>query len=175
VVTFKEFNAKDEIIIALLPVLTLVFTGLISSENKARLVYWRLKNALPGHRVFSTLVKRDSRIDIQNLNRKMGGLPQEPKEQNIKWYSIYKQYSESITVKEEHRNYLLSRDLCSISFLFTLFGPWGIIIFQQTWKWALVYFVVMFTHYFILALVAKNHGNRFVCNVIAEYLNNPNA
>lgn len=167
--TFRECSAKDVLVVAISPVLALILTGLISSGNKARLVYWRLRNALPGHRVFSKLAKRDPRIDLEILARKMGSLPQEPHGQNTKWYSLYKQYSESLTVKEAHGSFLLARDLCSISFLFAVLGPWGILFFQHRWKWALIYFIVMFLHYFVLALVAQNHGNRFVCNVIAEY------
>ena len=112
---------------------------------------------------------------MQNLLRKMGSLPQDPKEQNTKWYSLYKRYSESVTVKEAHRSFLLARDLCSVSFLFAVFGPWGLLLFQHTGKWALLYFVVMVLQYFVLALVAQNYGNRFVCNVIAEYASDPNS
>lgn len=172
--TFQEYRAKDGIIVALSPILVLILTGLISSGNKARLVYWRLRNALPGHRVFSKRAKGDPRIDMQNLLSKMGSLPQDPKEQNTKWYSLYKRYSESVTVKEAHRSFLLARDLCSVSFLFAVFGPWGLLLFQHTGKWALLYFVVMFLHYLVLALVAQNNGNRFVCNVIAEYTSDTN-
>ena len=169
VYTFSELSAKDGIVVALSPVLALVLTGLISSGNKARLVYWRLKNTLPGHRVFSKLAKRDPRIDMQILAKKMGSLPQEPHEQNTKWYSMYKKYSESLTVKEAHRSFLLARDLCSISFLFSVLSPWGLLLFQNMLKWALIYFFVMFLHYLVFAIVARNHGNRFVCNVVAEY------
>ncbi len=172
--TFQQYRAKEGIIVALSPILVLILTGLISSGNKARLVYWRLRNALPGHRVFSKLVKRDPRIDMQNLLSKMGSLPQDPKEQSTKWYSLYKRYSESVTIKEAHRSFLLARDLCSVSFLFTVFGPWGFLLFQHTGKWALLYFIVMFLHYLVFALVAQNNGNRFICNVIAEYMSDTN-
>ncbi len=172
--TFQQYRAKEGIIVVLSPILVLILTGLISSGNKARLVYWRLRNALPGHRVFSKLAKDDPRIDMKNLLSKMGSLPQDPKEQNTKWYSLYKRYSESVTVKEAHRSFLLARDLCSVSFLFAVFGPWGFLLFQHTGKWALLYFIVMFLHYLVFALVAQNNGNRFICNVIGEYTNDTN-
>lgn len=172
--TFQELKAKDSIFIALSPIMALILTGLISSENKARLVYWRVANALPGHRVFSKLVRSDPRIDVQNLLRKMGSMPQDPREQNTKWYSLYKRYSGSVTVKEAHRSFLLARDLCSISFLFAVFGPWGLLLFQHTVKWALLYFVIMGLQYFLFALVAQNYGNRFACNVLAEYTSDTN-
>jgi len=51
---FKEQNAKESIITILSPILILILTGFISSgDNKARLVFWKFYNALPGHRAFS--------------------------------------------------------------------------------------------------------------------------
>lgn len=80
--TFKEFNAKEGLIVIVSPLLALILTGLISSENKARLVFWRYKYALPGHRAFSELAKHDARINITELVQKIGPFPKAPKEQN---------------------------------------------------------------------------------------------
>lgn len=172
--TFEEFRVEDGIIIALSPIIALILNGLVSPGNKARLVFWRLRNALPGHRVFSRLAISDPRIDWENLLRKMVHVPQDPKEQNTKWYSLYRRYSESVRVREAHRSFLLTRDLCSVSFLFAIFGPWGLLLFQHMGKWALLYFIVMILHYLVLALVAQNYGNRFVCNVVTEYTSDTN-
>jgi hypothetical protein len=168
--TFKEFRAKDGFIIIFSPILTLILTGLVSSDNKARLVFWRYRYALPGHRAFSVLAKHDARINVKQLAQKMGSLPKGPKEQNNRWYSIYKQYSETPMVLHAHKNFLLSRDLCSLSFLFTLIGPWGILLHGQSSYVVLLYALVMLSHYFLFMVVARNHGNRFVGNVLAEFM-----
>lgn len=166
---FKELNTKDGVFLLLSPIIALILNGIVSSANKARLVFLRWKYALPGHRAFSDLIKRDSRIDINKLTAKMGKLPRKPTEQNSKWYSIYKRYSNSVTVKQAHKAFLLSRDLCTISFLFTVIGSLGIYFDGQNLKWTALFFIIMAGHYITLAIVAQNYGKRFVCNVIAEF------
>lgn len=169
---FKEQSAKDGIITVFSPILILILTGIVSSDTKARLVFWRLKNALPGHRAFSKYGPNDPRIDMQKLTKKMGGrLPDNPREQNNEWYSMYRQYAESVIVSPAHKNYLLARDLCSISILFAVGGPCGLLFLQTQTKGVLYYGLVMFAHYIVLAIVAQNYGRRFVCNVMVEYIN----
>ena len=168
--TFKEFNAKDGLILIISPILTLILTGLVSSDNKARLVFWKYKYALPGHRAFSTVVKHDARINAKQLAQKMGSLPKSPKEQNSRWYSMYKRCSEVPMVLHAHKNFLLSRDLCSISFLFALIGPLGLLLHGNKSYVVLLYASVMFAHYLLLMIVARNHGNRFVGNVLAAFM-----
>ncbi len=172
--TFKELNSKDGLVGALSPILALLFTGLISSDNKARLVFWRYKYALPGHRAFTELIRKDPRIDVNMLKQKMGSLPKGPKEQNSQWYSIYKRHSEAPTVRHAHKQFLLSRDLCSISFLFTIVGPWGLLLSGHEIYRALLYSAIMTGHYFLFMIVARNNGNRFVCNALVEFVTGNN-
>lgn len=173
--TVKEQSAKDSIVNLFSPILILILTGVISSDNKAKLVFWRCENALPGHRAFSSLAPNDPRIDMQALARKMGTVPEGPKDQNSKWFSLYKKYAESVTVLSAHKSFLLARDLCSIALLFTVFGACGLAFSQLSPKGIFVYSLIMILHYIVLAIVAQNHGNRFVCNVIVEYINDSKA
>jgi hypothetical protein len=80
-------------------------------------------------------------------------------------------------VLHAHRQFLLARDLCTISAVFILAGPWGLLLSGHNPYWALSYVFVMFVHYILLMIVARNHGNRFVGNVLAEFStdNNPGA
>lgn len=167
---FREFQIKDSVVIVISPILALVLTGIISPGNKARLVFLRWRHALPGHRVFSRLIKSDSRIDEEKLKQKIGELPTEPEAQNKLWYSLYKKCSEAVTVREAHRYFLLARDLATISFLFALAGPWSLLFFGHKATWALLYVGCMAGQYLLLSIVAQNHGNRFACNVITEYI-----
>ena len=64
---------------ALLPagfgaVLIGVVNGLLSADAKARIVFWRWSNPLPGSEAFSRHASRDPRIDIAALEEKNGGL-----------------------------------------------------------------------------------------------------
>lgn len=166
---FRDLQIKDGIAVILSPILSLILTGIISPENKARLVFFRWRHALPGHRAFTQLIKSDSRINIDKLKQKLGTLPEDPKAQNTLWYSLYKNYSEVVTVREAHKNFLLARDLATISFVFAIVGPWGL-LFSHKVTWVLLFFFTMFAQYLILAIVARNYGNRFVCNVVTEYV-----
>lgn len=167
---FDQLKVKDGLLIMLSPILSLILTGFISSENKARLVFFRIKHALPGHRAFTELIKKDSRIDMQALARKLGSLPKKPKEQNTVWYALYKKSTDSVIVQDAHKNYLLSRDLCTTSLLFAIVGPLGIYYRTHNLKWCVLYSGLMALHYLVLAIVAQTYGNRFVCNVLAEYI-----
>jgi len=174
-IVFKGQNSKDGFVVVFSPILILILTGVISSGNKARLVFWRLKNVLPGHRAFSKLAPNDPRINIQALTKKIGVLPDTPKDQNSGWFALYKKYAEAVTVLPAHRSFLLARDLCSIAFLFAVFGTCALAFSQFSLNGVLAYSFVMFLHYIVLAIVAQNHGNRFVCNVIVEYISDSKA
>ncbi len=167
--TFTEVQLKDGLLVALSPILALVLTGIISSKFKARLVFWRWKYPLPGHRAFSKLASTDPRVNIKILEQKLGEISMDPIEQNRLWFNIYKGQADKPTIKESHRSYLLARDLTSIAFIFAFLGFLGLILFGHKFNWALLYFVVMSGHYGILAVTARNLGNRFVCNVLCEY------
>ena len=169
-VTFGELRADDAIPIVMSPVLVLVLNGFLSAAMKARLVFWRWKHALPGHRAFSRLASRDPRIDMAVLEDKLNNIPRDPEGQNTLWYSLYRKQESKMIVREAHRQFLLARDSGSIAFLFSIFGTLGLWYFDHTLSWLLTYFVVMIVHYIVLAIVARNHGNGFVCNVLIEVL-----
>ncbi len=167
--TFNQMNVKG-IVFTLSPIIAIVLTGIISAKNKARLVFWRWKNALPGHRVFTQIATKDSRINLEELKTKIGTLPKKPVEQNQMWYTIYKKHRNDITVRSEHKKFLLSRDLTAIATLFMVFGTIGLAFMNQDLMLTLSYFGLMFLIYIILSIVSQNSGKRFVCNVLAEHL-----
>jgi hypothetical protein len=72
-------------------VVATVLNGLLPAELKARLVFLRWRNALPGHRAFSQYINSDPRIDPTAVQKAVGGsLPVDPVEQNRMWYRLYK-------------------------------------------------------------------------------------
>lgn len=73
-------DLKDAALGALVPAAVLVLNGLIGSEWKAILVFWRLRNALPGCRAFSELAHRDPRVDLEALNAQFSELPSDSRE-----------------------------------------------------------------------------------------------
>lgn len=167
-VVLNRLTLEKGIMLLLFPILTLVLNGLISSNLKSILVFWRIKNPLPGSRVFSEIASSDPRIDISVLERKIDHLPDDPIKQNQLWYRIYKKHQEENVIKDSHKNYLLSRDLTSLSFLFLIIYLLYLIISKLINQSFLLFGAILVFEYVILALTAQNYGKRFVCNVLAE-------
>jgi hypothetical protein len=152
--------------ICVAPVLLFVLNSLLSSQQKNILVFWRLKNVLPGHRAFSYYALRDPRIDIQNLNRRHPDIPTSFNDQNRLWYRIYISNNSNPVVVKSHKDFLLARDLTSMSFLFLVgVGLPCLLFIGHDVKW--VYFLFLSIQFFLMAIVAQNHGKSFVRNVLA--------
>jgi len=162
-----KVSAKDGLIAICIPLVTVVLNGLLGDMAKARIVFWRWQDPLPGCRAFSDLMDTDPRIDVKALHAKYDELPETPKEQNALWYRLYKKHAESLTVSEAHRLYLLNRDLTALSVLFVVFFSAGTILSQIGWKITGFYFFALLVQYLVLSVSAKHYGTRFVLNVLA--------
>ncbi|MBX3253513.1 MAG: hypothetical protein KF862_05175 [Chitinophagaceae bacterium] len=170
---FKEVTNKFDLIFILkglgasiAPLLLFLLNGLLSSHQKAVLVFWKLKNPLPGSIAFSKLSKEDTRIDREKLKEIYGNLPKKPSEQNKLWYKIYKKNSLDIVISESHRAYLLARDLTSLCFLFVIFIGFPTFIIAN-WPVNIYYLSFLLIQYVIVVIGAQNRGRRFVTNVLA--------
>ncbi|PKW21092.1 hypothetical protein [Flavobacterium lindanitolerans] len=148
------------------PLLLFLLNGLLSSNQKAILIFWRLKDPLPGSEAFSKLSKLDTRINRKKLKEEYGPFPKKSSDQNRLWYEIYKQHALDIAVSESHRAFLLARDLTSMCFLFVVFiGVPTLLIVK--WPISLYYFLFLLIQYFAIVIGARNRGRRFVMNVLA--------
>jgi hypothetical protein len=152
--------------VSIAPLLLFLLNGLMSSHQKAVLVFWKLKNPLPGSEAFSKLSKNDTRIDRAKLKNVYGSLPKSPIEQNKLWYKIYKKNISNTIVSDSHRAFLLARDLTSLCILFVIFLGIPVLIKGQ-WPIALYYFVYLLLQYVVIVIGAQNRGKRFVTNVLA--------
>ena len=163
---WQEFVKGQGIWLMVIPLILFILKGIISCNLKAVITFWRFKNPLPACRAFSNYAQKDDRIDNKVLEAKFNPLPETAKEQNSLWYKIYKLFQEDPIVKKSHKDFLLGRDLSSIALIFFVFGGvLGIFLISDTTKWW--YLIFTFFQYIILAVVAQNHGKRFVCNVLA--------
>lgn len=172
-ISFPNFVEQFDIILwtktigaSIAPVILFLFNGLLSSHQKAIIIFWRLKDPLPGSRAFSELIKKDSRIDIKKLKSKFGIFPRKASEQNKLWYHIYRQNASNILVTESHGAFLLARDLTSLSFLLMLvMGVLALAYISPIIKY--YYFLFLIIQYFANLVNARNRGQRFVTNVLA--------
>jgi len=102
-------------------VVATVLNGLLSADNKARLVFLRWHCALPGHRAFSRYAKSDPRIDLAALEKLHGSpLPNVPVEENRAWFRMYKTVENAPAVLQVHRDFLLLRDYTGLAALFLI-------------------------------------------------------
>lgn len=152
--------------VSIAPLLLFLLNGLVSSHQKAALVFWKLKNPLPGSKAFSKLSRNDTRIDRAKLKSVYGPLPKSPIEQNKLWYKIYKKNSSNTIVSDSHRAFLLARDLTSLCVLFVIFLGIPVLIIGQ-WPINLYYFMGLLLQYVIVVIGAQNRGRRLVTNVLA--------
>lgn len=147
---------------------TIILTSILPNGWKEALIFWRLKNPLPGCRVFSKLAKRDQRIDLNKIKSENGGtLPRGADGQNKLWYRIYKNHADKPPVEDAHRTYLMTRDLSGISFLLSIILGSASMIMSPV-QISLPYFAVLVGVFLCWSVTARNNGNRFVLNVLAE-------
>lgn len=100
--------------------LTTIFSGQMDQDFKYFLIFWRLKNSLPAFRAFSYFMNKDPMIDPKAIEAKLTTIPTEPIEQNRTWYKIYKKHQDKDSVIDAHKNFLLTREIAGLSFLFLI-------------------------------------------------------
>jgi hypothetical protein len=147
-------------------VITSVLVEVLDSKTKARLVFWKWANPLPGARAFSELAHTDDRIDIEGLKRKIWPFPTGPREQNSLWYKLYLALENNPRITQVHRDYLFTRDYTAISMLFLVVGGTAIWAFAPNLH-AIGYDIAVIAQYLIVRNSAKHHGERFVTTVLA--------
>ncbi|CAM8753337.1 RDD family protein [Burkholderia pseudomallei] len=153
----------------LLPIPVLILSSLISADHKAILVFWRFKFPLPGSRAFSVYAPADHRIDLTKLKKNVGAFPVEPRDQNAKWYGLYKQVDSDPSVADSHKNYLLFRDIAAMSLLLMPVLPVAMYFIGIDAAHILISVAVFFCQYLITAFSARTTGIRFVQNVLAVH------
>jgi hypothetical protein len=165
---WSQVNAKNGIIAAGIPIIVIVLNGVLSDTMKARLVFWRWQNPLPGCRVFSALMESDPRINVKVLAAKHGRFPRSPSAQNALWYKLYREHKLKPMIWSGHRVYLLTRDLTAIAVCFVVLFSAGAAVASVDWKTWMVYAATLFLQYLIVARAARNYGNSFVQDVLCE-------
>jgi hypothetical protein len=152
--------------------LSIILEGILSSNLKAIIVFHRIKNPLPGCRVFTEIARKDSRINMQKLAEKYDNkLPSEAASQNSEWFRLYKLYEKVEVVEESHKSFLMTRDLLALSIILLILST-ILHIALGTSAINIIYSTMIYVALIIVFKIsAQNYGNRFTANVIVEYLN----
>ena len=156
-------------LVILLPVPALILSSLISADHKAILVFWRFTYPLPGSRAFSVFAPADHRIDLMKLKKQVGDFPVGEREQNAKWYGLYKQVDSDPSVVDSHKNYLLLRDIAAMSLLLVPVLPVAMYFVGVDAPRTLISTTWFLGQYLIAASAGRTTGIRFVQNVLAVH------
>lgn len=163
----KGLTLKNPVLTLAFYILALVLTYILPSEWKHRLIYARWNYPLPGSRVFTDLLSKDSRISCEDLAAQYGDLPAKPDEQNALWYKIYKTKQTDKVVLNSHGRWLLFRDVLAVAIVLaipsTVFTYWNVGGKMGTF-FTILYLLLIVA----LWICARNTGQRFACNVLAR-------
>ena len=156
-----------------LPLLAVIFSivleGLLNNPIKEFLVFWRIKNRLPGHRAFSVIGPRDARVNMGKVKALFpDGLPTNPKLQNQEWFELYKKYGDERRVFYSHKAFLLTRDLTALTASVIPLSFIGHLIVGNQWSMIGYHLLFLIGLLILISLPARNYGNRFVANVLIE-------
>jgi hypothetical protein len=148
-------------------VLVSVLNELLDPTSKARLVFWRWHDPLPGNRAFTKYAFSDPQVNVKALKRVFGPLPKDPHEQNAVWYRLYKSIAHDPSVLQVHRKYLFTRDYAAGSALFLItLGPIGFWAIPSI-STAFLYIALLAFQYLLTRRAARNNGIRLVTTVLA--------
>ena len=151
----------------LLCLVVIVLNSLPSREFKTRLVFWRNDWPEPGARAFTEHMFNDVRIDVDSLKEQLGEIPTDPREQNAAWYRLYQVHEAVPSVRQNHKEYLLFRDLTWLSAVGFCTGSMVLFLVYGPTTAFLLYFVSTSIAWFLIRFAAVGHGNRFIRTVLA--------
>lgn len=149
-------------------IITSLANGLLNAGMKARLVFFRWNQALPGHRAFTEHGPADPRVDMDHLKKVLGDVPVEPSMQNRDWYRLYKEVENDPAIAQIHREFIFNRDYASFAFLF--FAIFGSVSFYYipSANLAMIYVAILFAQFIVVRHAAATYGVRFVTTVLAR-------
>ena len=144
-----------------------LLNGLLSRDFKARIVFWRWSYPLPSRLAFSKHAREEQRVDFAILQERFGDLPVSPEGQSSLWYRIYKSHENDLAVTQAHRDYLLLRDWCALSFLFLIvLGPVSFFLVVPK-SIAASYSGLLLLQYAVTMIAARNYAASLIRNVLA--------
>lgn len=143
---------------------------LMRGEFKARLLFLRWTNALPGTRAFTELAPGDPRIDLTVLAKRFGkpDLPTAAEEQNKLWYRIMKANESRPSVAYAHQYYLLMRDLTFVTAILALITVVVLVVMRSAPGVWLVTLAFIAAELALSVSSGRSLANDFVRNALAE-------
>jgi hypothetical protein len=163
----KSAVVRGILLAAVGPLIAVFLNDLLPSNFKATIVFWRIKDALPGHRAFSDHAETDPRVDLTALKQKIGDFPQSPREQNTSWYRLFQKHQSNVIVSDAHRRFLLFRDSSSLTLLILVIAVGVAVLSSVPVGLQAMLIGGLGVQFLWLAVSARNTGIRLVQNVLA--------
>lgn len=154
---------------AVLPVVVLLLMNVLSSNAKAMLVYWKPLGVLPGCEAFTKYGPTDVRVDMAQLRKNIGAWSEEPKEQNAKWFKLYKMVDDYAEVAGAQKDFLMYRDMAVLSLPLIVLAPLGLYVAGASHGSLWIAAGLFAVQYLLAAISGRHSGERFVCNVLAAH------
>lgn len=158
---------KHGAVAGLAGIFLLVLQEVFPRAVKEALVFWRIRDRIPGCRAFSVLAPREARIDQAKLATLVPTSPMSPADENALWYRWLKEFEDNVVVAESHRRYLSLRESAVLLASLTVVSPLLGFVPPHSWPGALALCALAVGGYVVTAYAARNAGERFVCNVMA--------
>lgn len=152
---------------AVLPIVVLLLMNVLSSNAKAMLVYWKPLGVLPGCEAFTKYGLGDARVNMAQLKKNVGVWSEEPKEQNAKWFKLYKMVEDYPEVAGAQKDFLMYRDMAVLSLPLIAFTPLGLYVVDASPRSLWIAAGLFALQYVLAAISARHSGERFVSNVLA--------
>ena len=134
----------------------IILSGILTSQQKEIIVFWRLKDRLPACRAFSLLAKQDNRVNLETLKRIVIPWPRTPNDQNQAWYKLYSTIKDRPIVLHSHKFYLLGREITVLAFLFAVAALVTTLAFIGINRASGFYFGMLVAQYPVAALATRN-------------------
>lgn len=148
-------------------IVAMIANGIIDRRTKTRLVYLRWTNPEPACRAFSEISTRDTRVDQDSLRRQFEtNYPTSAEQQQTAWIKLLRKHESDPAVRTNHGEWLLFRDIASLSWIATL-GSAGASIEQSFSTPSLIYLAASVALTVTFMIVARNYGDQFVGTVLS--------
>lgn len=144
-----------------------ILNAQLSWRAKARLLFLRWHNPLPGRVAFTDLAHTDERIDLDQLEHAYGPLPTEHAAQNKLWYKLYQSVEDTPSVRYVNREWLFARDWACLAVLaLIVLGPIGFFQIPSV-ETAFFYVFLMLNQIVFVGRAARVNARRLVTTVLA--------
>ncbi len=162
----EQSQALKVLALSALVVVVPIITDSFSHDAKARMVFWRWANPLPGSRSFSFYLIKQPHIDIGELRRNIGDFPESESRQSSRWYALYSLVRDRANVIETHKKYLRYRDMTAMSVVLLLVATAALLLFDLPWRGSALFLGLQSALAIWLCRIA---GARFVTTVLAVH------